>query len=215
MSVRTLRNFAWLGAFIASSCIYDPDEVCGSGQRLVNEACECRAGFVELPDGRCEACPENEVVRDGVCDCADGFARDESTTCAEIVAGIGQTCTTDADCLDPNFPFCANAANDGYCTSTGCAMSDECGEEFACNQERSPSFCERPPTGLGLACSSDADCAEFEASSCDTLVTGVCFVANCDLENDECFEGFICCDLSAFVGLGAPPTACVPPGDCP
>lgn len=67
------------------------------------------------------------------------------------------------------------------------------------------------PTGEDAQCTSDADCAGFEASFCDTFVTGTCLVPNCTLApNDSCFVGKECCDLSSF-GLS---TLCIAAGAC-
>jgi hypothetical protein len=67
------------------------------------------------------------------------------------------------------------------------------------------------PTGEDQPCTGPADCAGFEASFCDNIVSGTCLVPNCTLApNDSCFTGKECCDLSSF-GLS---TLCIAAGAC-
>lgn len=66
------------------------------------------------------------------------------------------------------------------------------------------------PTGEDAPCTTDTDCAGFEASFCDIFVTGTCLVRNCSVTPNSCFTGKECCELSAF-GL---PTLCIAAGAC-
>jgi len=66
------------------------------------------------------------------------------------------------------------------------------------------------PFGEDQPCLSDLDCAGYEASFCDFIVSNTCLVRGCSLAPDSCFAGKQCCDLSAF-GL---PTLCTPTGAC-
>lgn len=66
------------------------------------------------------------------------------------------------------------------------------------------------PMGLGMSCSSNDDCADTEATFCDTFMSHTCQVQGCSLDPNDCYEGAACCDFSAY-GLG---TLCVP-GGCP
>ena len=66
------------------------------------------------------------------------------------------------------------------------------------------------PTGEDMPCSSSADCAGFEATFCDTFVTGTCLVSGCTVVPDSCSAGKECCDLSSF---GLPPL-CIAAGAC-
>lgn len=67
------------------------------------------------------------------------------------------------------------------------------------------------PTGEDQPCTTDADCAGFEASFCDNFVSLTCLVRGCSVVPDSCFAGKECCDLSAF---GLPMTLCIAEGAC-
>ena len=114
-----------------------------------------------------------------------------------------------ADCVDAAYPVCQ--ADDGYCTEA-CTTDDDCTGAFRCQLDGSPPFCQQPPTGLGTACEVAEDCEGLEADYCDSFFTGECLVSGCNLENDDCFVGLSCCDLSVF-GLDEP--ICVEEGTCP
>ena len=77
-------------------------------------------------------------------------------------------CSVDEDCTSSEYSHCQLEGESGYCTKSDCtAGSDDCPGSYACNDRTDPSFCERPPTGLGTACSSNEDCQDFEASYCE------------------------------------------------
>lgn len=67
------------------------------------------------------------------------------------------------------------------------------------------------PEGLGDPCTGPDDCAGTDATYCDTIVTQTCLVENCNVDNDDCYTGYQCCDLTMF----QLPTLCVPEGTCP
>ncbi|HET7540383.1 MAG TPA: hypothetical protein VFK05_10950 [Polyangiaceae bacterium] len=92
-----------------------------------------------------------------------------------------------------------------------CAKPEDCPEGYACDLEVTPGLCRKPPTGLGMSCTSNADCAGTEATYCDTFQSHSCLVQGCSLTPDNCFTGFECCDLSAF-GVAQP--LCIPDGAC-
>lgn len=68
------------------------------------------------------------------------------------------------------------------------------------------------PTGQDEHCEAQEDCAGYEASFCDTLVSFTCLVPNCTVSPDSCSEGKDCCDISAL-GLGVS-TLCIAQGLC-
>jgi hypothetical protein len=70
---------------------------------------------------------------------------------------------------------------------------------------------EDPPVGLGLPCATQADCADTEATWCDTFTTQSCIVQGCSLQAQDCYGGQQCCDFSQF---GIPEPLCVAPGTC-
>lgn len=68
-----------------------------------------------------------------------------------------------------------------------------------------------PPSGQGEPCETAQDCADKEASYCETLQAHVCLVPDCEVGGQGCSEGFSCCDLTTF----ELPTLCVREGSCP
>jgi hypothetical protein len=111
-------------------------------------------------------------------------------------------------------------------TSSGCAESDECGayelegaDGCECidgyTRQQSSGYCiatnltlpksQLPKqTGVDTPCTSDADCQGFDASFCETEVSGTCLVPRCDTDDPKaCSVGHHCC---AFGGL---PNLCV------
>jgi hypothetical protein len=202
---------------VSAGCLYDPDDRCGPYQVLNGaEQCVCEPGRV-LRDRDCELCPENEQEVDGVCECVDGYSRPvEGQACAPAVeGGLGTRCSASQPCTDPIFGTCQAGGSAGdYCTRRGCTGDDECGTGFACNLLAEPSFCQRAPSGLGLMCSSQDDCAGSDASFCDTFISNACLVPNCSLEAPDCFAGWECCDISSVPIPGIPKSVCVPIGEC-
>jgi hypothetical protein len=128
------------------------------------------------------------------------------------IPGLGDACDTDAACVVDPYTYCQlTAGGAGYCTTKDCSDSSECTGGYACALDVTPSYCERPPTGQGAACESADDCASFEATYCETRQGHVCLVQGCTLGGNDCFSGWQCCDLSAFLGA----VLCIPEGNCP
>src|SRR5512145_2135965 len=75
----------------------------------------------------------------------------------------------------------------------------------ACGLLGSPAVCRKPPVGMGTACTSNDQCAGTEATFCDSVVTHACAVQGCSLSPDDCYPGYLCCDLSKY---GMPITLC-------
>ena len=94
-------------------------------------------------------------------------------------------------------------------SAEGCEVDADCGGGYLCDTRKSPSVCVRPPIGVGEACQDHADCADFEATYCVTLMMGGCAL-ECSVAED-CVPGDTCCDLSA-VGLAK---LCTPESLCP
>jgi hypothetical protein len=114
-------------------------------------------------------------------------------------------------CTDATYNFCATSpSGEGYCTTSGCTGGD-CTGGYACDLGATPSYCKRPPKGLSMSCTSNADCAGTEATYCDMYQSHSCLVEGCTVSPDSCFEGWDCCDLSAF---GVPMPVCIPQGAC-
>lgn len=203
-----------LGAISFAGCVYDANDRCSANEVLDGKKCVCVAGAA-MTDHGCVLCGEHEVPTAGECVCADGYMRSgANATCVPVPTALGAACdTTATPCSDPTYDFCQPiATTQGYCTTSGCASSADCVGGYACDTTASPAYCKRPPTGLGQACQSAADCASYEATYCEAVQTHECMVEGCTLSPDDCFEGYECCDLTA---LGLAKTLCVPVGGCP
>jgi hypothetical protein len=192
-------------------CVCDPNSVstpsgcvaCGTNEMPGASGCVCKSGHGRsTPAEACAPCGANEVTDlTGACICDAGFARTSpQEACAAITSGPGASCNASTPCSDPSFSYCRAAeGTEGYCTSQACTTSANCSTGYTCDLAASPSFCARPPTGLGNPCTSDADCAGNDATYCDLFVTKGCLVQGCSLSPDNCPEGYECCDLSAYM----------------
>ena len=191
---------------LSSSCLVDADHRCGTHQVLQGDLCACETGY-GLTGNQCLACGANEVGSLTGCDCAAGFTRgDAGQPCS--ASGLGQACAQDTDCTDPSFSYCASAAQNGYCTRPDCTSSVDCTNDYSCNQRGARSFCQRPPTGFGTTCQSNADCAGFEASYCESLSSHSCLQNDCKSDPSVCPGDWGCCDI-ALLGQ----SLCLPAGE--
>jgi hypothetical protein len=198
-----------LGASQAG-CVYDADEPCGEDLVVYgdNARCVCPEGTAYTPTG-CVACGEHEVPTEAGCSCEEGYSRPTAdAACEETPSGLGADCDPAAPACEAPYDHCEPTSDGGYCTTEDCTTNADCEGGYACNED---SVCQRPPLGLGAACTGHADCAGTEATYCDTFVTNTCQVQGCQLDPNDCFSGFDCCDLSGF-GL---PALCVATGMCP
>jgi hypothetical protein len=199
-------------AFVA--CTIDSNNRCDDREVLYGDTrCVCAEGFA-MSDHGCVSCGDHEIAGPSGCGCAEGYARASAqAACVPKPSGQGDACDGTTACPDPVYSHCQiTAGASGYCTSTGCASSANCTGGYACDATGAPAFCKRPPIGAGKACTSTADCAETEATFCETFMTHQCLVQGCTVAPNNCFEGMQCCDLSAF---GLPQPICIPPGTCP
>ncbi len=205
--------FVVLGTALgAGGCLFDPDDRCDDNETFANgDRCVCLEGYARV-DGACVACGENERVVSGTCECETGLVRSPEGVCEEP-SMLGRDCDTEASpCEDASAGYCHPVdGTSGYCTIADCTTSDDCPGRFECDTAADPSYCKRPPSGLGEPCAGPADCADFEASYCEQVQSNVCLVSGCTPGGDDCFIGWSCCDLTS-VGL---PTLCVTEGTCP
>jgi hypothetical protein len=211
-----LRSIALLGSatFAHAACVYDGDQPCGVGQVLDHEylRCVCAPGSAYTPAG-CVACGANEVADAQGCSCVEGYVRPTpDAACEPAPSGLGEACDENSPCADPTYSQCVTSANGGYCTNIGCGGPGDCQGGYACDTSAVPSVCRRPPVGQGRSCQTSADCADSEATYCDSFVTHSCLVQGCTLSPDDCFTGSECCDLSGF---NVPRPICVAEGTCP
>lgn len=211
ISVRRLVGLISLGVAMqaVSGCLYDADKPCGEGFVVYgdNARCVCPEGTV-FTGTSCLKCGEHELASASGCMCQDGYSRPSAgAACVETPSGLGAACDTAAPMCATPFDHCEPGGAAGYCTNT-CAAPEDCSGGYACNAS---GICQRPPVGLGQACSTPDDCAGTEATFCDTFMTHSCQVQGCALTPNNCFSGFECCDLSAF---GLPEPLCIPEGAC-
>jgi hypothetical protein len=200
------------------SCLVDLDHRCGENQHYDadNAVCACDGDFA-LQGNACVRCGENETGSSDGCVCLDGFSRaTPGAPCAELAA-LGQDCQSDADCGDAAYDYCAVASGEktGYCTAPDCSTAADCPTDYGCNTRAARAYCERPPQGLGMACTSDADCAGNVASYCETVQEHACVVNDCKPDPNKCHGDWVCCDIGLLSQ-----SLCVPPdalenGNCP
>jgi hypothetical protein len=202
-----------LGGVLGASqagCLYDSEKPCGDDFAVYgdNIRCVCPEGTAYTATG-CVACGENEVAGATGCVCKDGYSRPTpDAACAETPSGLGADCDPEAPACEAPYDHCEPAAGGGYCTTSDCTTGADCEGGYVCSEA---SVCQRPPVGLGTPCTGPADCAGTEATFCDMFVTHACQVQGCQLEPNNCFSGYECCDLSGF---GVPEPLCVATGAC-
>lgn len=210
----------------AERCVCDEQSVsvngscvpCGAHEVPGTSGCVCAPGYGRASaDAACVACAENEVSGASGCECASGFSRpapgqacapcDAATgTCAGASGGQGASCEPQTKpCTDSTNSYCYVTGQAGYCTKQGCTSNADCSGGYACDTKVSPAVCRKPPVGMGTACTSNDQCAGTEATFCDSVVTHACAVQGCSLSPDDCYPGYVCCDLSKY---GMPITLC-------
>jgi len=198
-----------------TGCIYDSNDRCGDHQVLEGRECVCEAGYGRSGNGcvRCDRDTEDGNPS-GPCQCKEGLIR--LVDGGDCVEAAGKRCEADADCPDGEYSHCQPEDDAGYCTKLDCEPNaGDCPGDFACNDDEDRTFCERPPSGLGVACSEQSDCEGFEASYCETLSERLCLRAGCADDPGICHGDWVCCDISL---IGA--SLCIPPnelenGKCP
>ena len=193
-----------LAILALASCVYDSGKRCGPHQVLQTtgmETCVCDEHSATTATG-CVPCGTNEVVGASGCVCAPGFGKATPTEPCTLGGGVIDAGTSNNQ-SDADKP----ATSDGTCTTDG-----DCTGGAACDLKVSPSVCRTLPVGLGKTCAAASDCAGTEATYCETFITKTCQVEGCSLAPDNCFSGYICCDLAKY-GLAKP--VCVAGAQCP
>lgn len=185
-----------LWGLMATGCVYDPDAKCGEDLVLSKDgfSCGCPKGSIFTPQG-CLECGKNEVAGATTCDCKKGFSR----------SGAGAACTktpepmepTDTPAGDGGAGVTDESGNETTDEAMTCTSSEDCQGQDECRV--STGECVPYPTGLKTPCTSAADCQGFEAAYCNVGFSNVCEVNKCDVANNDCFPGFHCCDVSAFM----------------
>lgn len=187
----TLGGSVSLLLLVGASCAYDKDNRCGDD--LVfdeeNEVCVCPVGTLYSPTG-CTACGEHEILQGAECVCEEGYAEGADGTCEEIPGGAGGE---------------GGEGNSTTGPTPECTVNDDCEAGEICEAEACT-----PVTGFGAACTEQDQCADFEASYCDTYQSK-CTISDCTVAPDSCPSAYDCCDLSLF-GFAI---MCIPEGGCP
>jgi hypothetical protein len=125
--------------------------------------------------------------------CGDELVLGEQGACFVVDAGAHADAAETPDGGEP----------DGAVQSTDAAVS----EDAAAADAGAP-----VPTGLGAACSQPSDCAQFDATYCESFQTHQCMIEHCTVDPNDCPSGYECCDFST---LGLNNTLCVPTQQCP
>jgi hypothetical protein len=207
---------AWICA-ITPACLVDLDQRCGEHQHYDPEQANCACNLdYTLTDGVCVPCGENETSSSDGCVCVEGFTRATPEAACEALAGLGQACQADADCGDERYPHCRLEAELGYCTGRDCGTAADCPTDYGCNTRTTPSFCEKPPEGLGQACSDSQECEGYAASYCETVQAHACLVNDCQPDPSKCHGDWVCCDIGLLSqSLCLPPDQLESDGSCP
>lgn len=212
-----LLAFVTLGG--ASSCLFKSSDRCDADQTYNADAgsCVCDERQNKIAgDHGCVPCGEHATAKDDTCTCDKGYSGD-GMTCIEKPEALGIDCKTNADCDDATYDTChLVTADSGYCTNTGCTSVDDasCSSGYACDLSATPAYCERPPSGAGMACKTSADCQDTDATYCESFATHQCFVQDCSLTKNDCFPGQECCDLGVPSHGIVKALICVDAGTC-
>mgnify|MGYP000467282402 CR=1 FL=1 len=206
-------RFSFIAVCLAAfaSCVYDPNARCGENQQFVEDACVC-VNNAALTSLGCVSCGENEMSTGSACSCVAGYERvSAGAACTALTSKLGVACDTgNAPCTDPKYSVChVVSGTAGYCTEQGCSDANPCSGSYACDTNATPTFCRRPPVGVGKTCSSDADCATTEATFCEVFQTHQCLVQSCTSTPNSCFPGQECCTIAPLKK-----SLCLPPGGC-
>lgn len=195
----TAMKLSILVLVAAGGCVYDANNLCGQYMTYdaALEACVCVDNAI-VEDLGCAPCPADEVVIAGACGCAPGSAKSAADVC-ERIAGLGDPCESASDCTSSTYAYCAPGVAGSTCTST-CEDDTDCADAYTCATWEPQPYC-REFVGLGASCVSSADCAETDATFCDTYESHTCIVAGCSLDNGACPRGTMCCDFSQY-GFG-------------
>jgi hypothetical protein len=201
---------------LLSACYVDPDQRCGDHQEYDGMRCICADGY-GLVGTECLKCGKHEEGSLSGCACSEGYLRLTAEGPCEEAGGLGTECAKDADCLDARYPHCRAADDGGYCTKLDCETSDDCDTsvDYACNTREDPSFCERPPAGLGTMCTDTADCDGFAADFCESIVSKVCLPGGCKENAEQCHGDWVCCDITVLGNSICIPPAELESGACP
>ena len=106
------------------------------------------------------------------------------------------------DALGTGDPGTGETCSKGQEQGNECKNITDCEDGHYCDLTLDPPRCMSPPSGQGVACTSQEDCEAFDADYCETLISKTCLVQGCDPVLNNCTPGFDCCDFS-FMDLPA------------
>ncbi|MET0341221.1 MAG: hypothetical protein ABW252_09470 [Polyangiales bacterium] len=195
------RGWLWAtSALLLASCIVDDENKCGANQVESDvkhvSGCICAPNAIPNADGiGCTACGANASVQNGACTCNTGFAQ-VTAGGACVASQLAAPCSATAPCAG-EYPFCTPT---GYCSTSGCTSSAQCPGGYTCDTSGATSFCRKPATGQGAACTAAGnECAANDAKFCALQgPAGTCAVSGCKTTKGRCDVGFACCDFGAF-----------------
>jgi len=205
---------------LVPGCIISGDK-CDAHQVKVEDddfaLCVCEPGAAPNSNGvGCTPCGKNREVQNGVCTCTEGFVPAADGDGCEA-SDIGASCIQDDDCASSS-PYGVANKTQPYCSSSGCSSNSDCPGGWTCEASNDTRYCRKPITGLGVQCTTNDNCAGFEANYCENLQTHTCILQGCAVQDVVCPSEWLCCDYSAL--LGAPLSTCISPsqtisGACP
>jgi hypothetical protein len=229
---RSGTGIALTGLFVVAvvSCVYDSEDRCKKGQVLYDEGverCVCAEGSTWV-EGACVECGVHEVAGTAGCTCDQGYGRpDPSSPCAACGENEETSANGTCDCVAGfSRPAAGEACEEGTTepadddtdtppADVACTTDADCADGSRCDLNATPASCRVAPTGQDQPCTSDTDCAAFEATYCDVLNPAgmTCRVMGCTISPENCYPGTECCDLTMY-GVGTAPI-CVNEGTCP
>jgi branched-chain amino acid transport system substrate-binding protein len=86
---------------------------------------------------------------------------------------------------------------------TSCSSHLDCEDTQYCELSLPSPVCLDPPTGQGVSCGTESDCADYEADFCEKTVSFSCLKQGCSEELNNCAPGYICCDFTSL-DMGLP-----------
>lgn len=105
----------------------------------------------------------------------DTDTRGESPLTSDTSRVSGSDATTDSATeftVDTEWEDGGDAVPDRTC--------EACTAAEYCDRTTDPPACRPVPTGQGTHCTTEADCAGFDADYCENMVAGTCLVSGCD-----------------------------------
>ena len=158
---------------------------------------------LETSSTQCRDKKDNDF--DGRVDCEDEDCKGNAF-CADVTVEDGGESNTDGegDSASETATDTESGGDTGE-APVACDNGADCEDGDFCDLTLDTPVCLPPPSGQGATCTSDDDCAGYDADYCESFVSGACLKSDCSPELDNCSPGYHCCDFQ-FMGL---PALCV------